>query len=95
MFEASGLAQDSRPAEPRLIASLKGDEQLALAFETSRPATLDAGVGTTTPAAAPLPVLATFTEGGETVHLLDTSRLFDAAMSGTERRRRRSVTGDS
>lgn len=101
LFEAAGLAQDSRPAAapPRLIASLKGDEQLALAFETSRPATLDAGTGTTpaveTTPLAPLPVLATFSDGGETVQLLDASRLFDAAMSGTERRRRRSVTGDS
>jgi len=34
---------------------------------------------------------ATFSRDGETVHLLDPARLFDAAISGTERRRQRVV----
>lgn len=91
LFETLGLVFDRRPAAHRQIASLAGDEQLALAFETCRPVTLAPGRLTPAPASHALPARATFPLDGETAYLLDPSRLFDAAMSGTERRRQRAV----
>ena len=73
------------------IASLTGDEQLALACESSAPLTLNVDDELSTSDSSTLPTRGTFQHGGETVHLLDPSRLFDAAMSGTERRRQRAV----
>ena len=91
MFEALGHAHGRRPETFAHIAPLAGDEQLALASETAAARiTLDARdlkPATDTPA---LPARATFSSGGGTVYLLDPARLFDAAMTGTERRRRRS-----
>ncbi len=74
---------------PRFIVALGGDEQLALAA--------DAVEGVITVNAEPLsasdthesPSLATLEHEGRRLQLLDTSRLFDAAMRGTERRRPR------
>lgn len=93
-----------RPTGPRLIASLAGDEQLALAVESSDAFSLsDASVppdapgppADEAPAASPAPpARAAFARGGETVHLLDPARLFDAAMAGSERRRQRRVSGE-
>jgi hypothetical protein len=75
------------------IASLRGDEQLALGFEhaerffASHPDLVPAEQ-------ADLPVHGTFRHGAETVYLLDPTRLFDAATRGTERRRQRRVSGE-
>ena len=91
LFETSGSSHERRPSEPALIASLNGDEQLALAVETSAAATLHAGDELSPPDPPALPTRGTFERDGETVHLLDPARLFDAAMSGTERRRQRAV----
>ena len=89
LFEPSGSSNERRAAAHALIASLNGDEQLALAVETSAAATLNAGDELSPPDPAALPARGTFERDGETVHLLDPARLFDAAMQGTERRRPR------
>jgi chemotaxis signal transduction protein len=90
LFETLGLGFDRRPEGFALVASLAGDEQLALAAETAQTVTLaPRDLKTPPPSHAPA-VRATFSRLGETVYLLDPARLFDAAMSGTERRRRRS-----
>ncbi len=91
LFETLGLGFDRRPEEYGQLASLAGDEQLALAFETGAPVPLTPGSLEPPPASPTLPVRATFSRHDETVYLLDPARLFDAAMSGTERRRRRGV----
>jgi chemotaxis signal transduction protein len=90
LFESLGLGFEPRGEERAHLASLAGDEQLALAFETCEPVRLTPGE-LSHPPDAPPPVRATFSRHGETVYLLDPARLFDAAMSGTERRRRRGV----
>ena len=89
LFEALGHGPAGRTEAFALVAPLAGDEQLALASETA--ARVRLAPRDLTPANAPahLPARATFTDGGDTVYLLDPSRLFDAAMAGTERRRRR------
>jgi chemotaxis signal transduction protein len=91
LFEASGLVREHVPAVYGLIASLEGDEQLALACETCAPAPLAPGDLQPAPESHALLARATFSRAGETVYLLDPARLFDAAMSGTERRRPRTV----
>jgi chemotaxis signal transduction protein len=90
LLESSGHAGGHRPAAHALIASLAGDEQLALACEASEASTLDADERLSPPESPAFPSRGTFQKGDETVHLLDPARLFDAAMTGTERRRRRS-----
>jgi len=80
---------DANTAAPRFAVALRGDEQLALAADSvegvvafdvdSLPAT---DPQDSTPAAA-------LEHEGRRVQLLDASRLFDAAMRGTERRRPR------
>jgi chemotaxis signal transduction protein len=91
LFESLGLGFGPRPEVRARLASLAGDEQLALAFETCEPVRLTPGE-LKQPPDQPPPVRATFSRQGETVYLLDPARLFDAAMSGTERRRRRAVS---
>ncbi|MBV8857453.1 MAG: chemotaxis protein CheW [Acidobacteria bacterium] len=91
LLEASGLGHESPAAAHAFIASLAGDEQLALACESTAPATLDADDHISPPDSPAFPARGTFQHGGETVHLLDPARLFEAAMSGTERRRQRAV----
>jgi chemotaxis signal transduction protein len=91
LFETSGLSQERRPPAYAFIASLAGDEQLALACESATPSTLGAAAVISPPASPAFPARGTFQHGGEAVHLLDPARLFDAAMSGTERRRQRAV----
>jgi chemotaxis signal transduction protein len=91
LFDAAGLTHEPRPARHAFIASLAGDEQLALAVETSVASTLNAADELSPPDSPALPTRGTFERDGETVHLLDPARLFDAAMSGTERRRQRAV----
>jgi chemotaxis signal transduction protein len=90
LFEALGHDPGRRPETFAHVAALAGDEQLALASETAARVRLAPRDLTPAHAPATLPARATFTDGGDTVYLLDPSRLFDAAMSGTERRRRRS-----
>ncbi|MCA1618216.1 MAG: chemotaxis protein CheW [Acidobacteria bacterium] len=89
LFEALGHGSTRRPEAFAHVASLAGDEQLALASETAARVRLTPRDLTPAPDPATLPARATFTNGGDTVYLLDPSRLFDAAMAGTERRRRR------
>ena len=92
LFESLGLAFERRPAESDLrIASLRGDEQLALAFESGGPVRFTPKDLKPPPDSPPLPLLATVSRHGETVYLLDPARLFEAAMQGTERRRQRGV----
>ena len=92
LFEALGLVFDRRPDECAFVASLAGDEQLALAFDTGRPVPVTPDYLSAPPDSPALPLRATFSRYGETVYVLDPARLFDAAMSGTERRRQRAVS---
>jgi chemotaxis signal transduction protein len=88
-----GVSAESRTLTPRFAVALRGDEQLALAAdEVEGPLELDAESADPPEASAlhPAPLRATLRRVGEPLHLLDPSRLFDAAMQGTERRRRRS-----
>ena len=95
LFESLGLSFERRPGGDECqLASLRGDEQLALAFQTCRPVPLTPDHLKPLPESPPLPALATFSGDGETVYLLDPARLFDAAMSGTERRRQRGVSSE-
>src|SRR5215218_8140746 len=50
LSESSGLTPERGPAAHAFIASLAGDEQLALACESSAPATLSAGEDISPPA---------------------------------------------
>lgn len=78
------------PARPRFFIALRGDEQLALACEAVE-ATIEVAPAELRPAPADAPhARAIFEHGGSRVTLLDTARLFDVAMRGTERRRKRS-----
>jgi chemotaxis signal transduction protein len=91
LFETLGRAPQPRPEKYTHIASLAGDEQLALASEAAARVTLDSRDLSPAHDAASLPARATFSNAGEIVYLLDPARLFDAAMTGTERRRHRAV----
>jgi chemotaxis signal transduction protein len=94
LLESAGLTGERRDAAHAFIASLAGDEQLALACESSAPSALNADDHVSPPESPAFPARGSFRHGGETVHLLDPARLFDAAMSGTERRRQRVVNGE-
>ena len=90
--QADAPPPDARAGSPRFAVALSGDEQLALAADEivgplELPAADDAPE---TPGLHPTPLRATLEHGGAPLHLLDPARLFDAAMQGTERRRRRS-----
>lgn len=91
LLEPSGHTYEHGPA---FIVSLAGDEQLALACDASASLTLNADDHLSVPASPALPLRGTFQHDGETVHLLDPARLFEAAMSGTERRRQRTVNSE-
>jgi hypothetical protein len=75
---------------PRLFVALRGEDQLALACDAAEDSIRVARARLTPPADARSPALGTFEHAGSLVTLLDTSRLFEAAMLGTERRRKRS-----
>lgn len=91
LFDAPGLPHERPPTAHAFIASLNGDEQLALACDASEPFTLNAEDVLSNTQSPALPARGSFQHDGETVYLLDPARLFDAAMSGTERRRQRAV----
>jgi chemotaxis signal transduction protein len=86
---AADVNATERPA-PRLFVALKGDEQLALACDGAEEVLEVAREKLTPPTDAQSPTLGTFAHRGLTVTLLDPARLFDAAMHGTDRRRKRS-----
>jgi len=74
---------------PRLVVTLRGDEQLALAVDAADPFT-PAAQALAPPPGAPAPFLrGTLLHDTQAVHLLDPAHLFDAATQGTERRRPR------
>lgn len=92
---AAPLAQPTpAPLIVALIVALRGDEQLALAVERLEPdlELFDDEADTTTHASSDSPpscVRRTIQHHTGAIALLDTARLFEAAMQGAERRRKR------
>jgi len=81
--------QDVTTATPRFAVALRGDEQLALAADSVEGVVaFDADSLHASDSRDSTPA-ATLEHEGRRVQLLDASRLFDAAMRGTERRRPR------
>jgi chemotaxis signal transduction protein len=74
---------------PRFVVALRGDEQLALAADAVEGVVTIDSDSLSTSDADDSPLTATLEHEGRRVHLLDASRLFDAAMRGAERRRPR------
>jgi chemotaxis signal transduction protein len=74
---------------PRFVVALRGDEQLALAADAVEGVVTINADSLSPSDAEDSPLGATLEHEGRRVQLLDTSRLFDAAMRGTERRRPR------
>ena len=75
---------------PSLFVALAGDEQLALACDSAEgPVTVRASQLELAPDSH-APVRGRVEHEGRAITLLDPARLFDAAMRGTDRRRRRS-----
>jgi purine-binding chemotaxis protein CheW len=74
---------------PRFVVALRGDEQLALAADSIEGVVTFDADSLTPSDAEESPQSATLEEGGRLIQVLDTSRLFEAAMRGTERRRPR------
>ena len=85
----NGETESATASTPLFIVALRGDEQLALAAES------DGGVvrinidDIAPPDTADRVSRGTFEHEGTRVFVLDPSRLFDAALRGTERRRQR------
>jgi chemotaxis signal transduction protein len=75
---------------PRFFVALRGDEQLALACDGAEEMIEVARPKLSPPTDARSPTLGTFSHRGLAVTVLDPARLFEAAMLGTDRRRRRS-----
>ena len=82
-------SQASVQTAARLFVALSGDEQLALVCDDAEE-TLEVAPALIKPRGDASLTRGTFEHRGRTVTLLDPARLFDAAMRGTERRRRRS-----
>lgn len=85
------LQPDARTTHAALVVALKGDEQLALAVESVEH---ELEISDDEADAAPdasnnLPLRRIIRHHAGDIALLDTARLFDAAMQGVERRRRR------
>ncbi|MDT7687536.1 MAG: hypothetical protein QOE46_295 [Acidobacteriota bacterium] len=79
----------SEEGAPRFVVALRGDEQLALAADrVEGPREINSGAFDASDILS-APLRATLEHEGARVHILDPSRLFDAAMQGTERRRQR------
>ncbi|MFL6256683.1 MAG: chemotaxis protein CheW, partial [Pyrinomonadaceae bacterium] len=74
LLESAGLSQEQRPAPHAFIASLTGDEQLALACEESTPFTLNADERLSPAQSPAFPTRGSFQHDGQTVHLLDPAR---------------------
>ncbi|HVF68792.1 MAG TPA: chemotaxis protein CheW [Pyrinomonadaceae bacterium] len=74
---------------PRFVVALRGDEQLALAADSVEGVVAFNTDALPTSDSHDSPLDATLEHEGRRVQLLDASRLFDAAMRGTERRRPR------
>ena len=94
--EAKGADDDTKAASdgtkeagdsPRFFVALRGDEQLALAAR--RVARIEVSPGEIQTRDEPGVVCATFVKDGEQVPLLEPSRLFETALQGAERRRKR------
>lgn len=81
--------EDATAAAPRFIVALGGDEQLALAADAVEGVITVNAESLSASDTHEFPLLATLEHEGRRLQLLDTSRLFDAAMRGTERRRPR------
>jgi chemotaxis signal transduction protein len=77
-------------AAPRLFVALSGDEQLALACDEEAGRLTVSAAEIEPPADPHAPARGRVAHADEHVTLLDPARLFDAAMRGTDRRRRRS-----
>lgn len=88
--DAAGETADAHARPPRLFVALAGDEQLALACDAVEEpfAVSDEELRPAPDTEAPARGLVT-REGAE-VLVLDPARLFDAALRGHDRRRRRS-----
>lgn len=83
-------ARASTRPPPRLFVALAGDEQLALACDSAEgPVTVQVS-RLQPPTDAHAPVRGRLDHEGRVITLLAPPRLFDAAMRGTDRRRRRS-----
>lgn len=93
LFAAPPDAADETPADaarpPRLIVALVGDEQLALACDSAEePFTISTDELRPDPDAE-APARGHVSHEAAEVTVLDPARLFDAAMRGRDRRRRR------
>jgi chemotaxis signal transduction protein len=83
------MREEARGPVVAFVVALRGDEQLALAADgIERAVSVPAGALETPDPPAPA-LRATLERGGARVHVLDPSRLFDAATQSTERRRQR------
>ncbi|MDT5158100.1 MAG: hypothetical protein QOH51_2457 [Acidobacteriota bacterium] len=78
-----------RKETPRFVVTLRGDEQLALAADHIEGALEVSAGALETPDHAAHALRATLERDGTRILVLDPTHLFDAAMQGTERRRRR------
>lgn len=74
---------------PRFVVALRSDEQLALAADAVEGVVTINSDSLSLSDAVESPLGATLEHEGRHIQLLDPSRLFDAAMRGTERRRPR------
>jgi chemotaxis signal transduction protein len=84
-----GARERGRGLVVAFVVALGGDEQLALAADSiERAVSVPAGTLEVPDPLAPA-LRATLERGGARILVLDPSRLFDAAMQGTERRRQR------
>jgi chemotaxis signal transduction protein len=81
--------EDLTTAAPRFVVALRGDEQLALAADSVEGIITFNTDALSTSDSPEHPLGAMLEHEGRRVQLLDASRLFDAAMRGTERRRPR------
>jgi chemotaxis signal transduction protein len=87
--EDADAREDAPTHAPRFVVALRGDEQLALAADWVE-GVINVNLDSLSASDTREPPLAAVLEHeGRLVQLLDTSRLFDAAMRGTERRRPR------
>lgn len=90
-----GTDESTTPATPSFILALRGDEQLALAVDSTERLREIALDEIAPPSGAHARVArGTFQDEGATVILLDVPRLFAAAVEGMERRRRKRVLQD-